>query len=371
MRLTLHTDYALRLMMLLAMEPDHRHTIEEVARRYGISRNLMKVAQTLVQAGFDRRAPLRGRGAGCGSAPARHQSRCGDSRRARIASPWSSASIAERNTCVVSPACGLRGPLDEALRAFSRCSTVIRWPTRSPIRARCAACGGCCRTRSRSRRGHDRRGDTGGAAACGVTDAIRRETGIDEAMIERLVRGFYRRVREDALIGPVFAARIGDWGAPGADVRVLVVGRADDGKLSRPAHAGSICRCRSTPRISIAGWRVRGDRARALSRRGAIAIERARRIAGSLELGAAGMGTACCSEGRAPAPPRAARPCRSEPQDGLPPGLTAYKRTRFSIRTACQPGCAEATAPRRASRGLIHVIEGRLHYRTFDPAKRD
>jgi len=33
MRLTLHTDYALRLMMLLAMEPDHRHTIEEVARR--------------------------------------------------------------------------------------------------------------------------------------------------------------------------------------------------------------------------------------------------------------------------------------------------------------------------------------------------
>ena len=44
-----------------------------------------------------------------------------------------------------------------------------------------------------------------------ITDAIRRETGIDEAMIERLVRGFYRRVREDALIGPVFAARIGDW----------------------------------------------------------------------------------------------------------------------------------------------------------------
>ena len=63
MRLTLHTDYALRLMMLLAMEPDHRHTIEEVARRYGISRNhLMKVAQTLVQAGFI--GALRGRGGG-------------------------------------------------------------------------------------------------------------------------------------------------------------------------------------------------------------------------------------------------------------------------------------------------------------------
>jgi hemoglobin len=44
-----------------------------------------------------------------------------------------------------------------------------------------------------------------------VTAAIQAETGIDEAMIERLVRGFYVRVREDALIGPVFAARIGDW----------------------------------------------------------------------------------------------------------------------------------------------------------------
>ena len=44
-----------------------------------------------------------------------------------------------------------------------------------------------------------------------VTQAISAETGIDEAMIERLVRGFYDRVREDALIGPVFAARIVDW----------------------------------------------------------------------------------------------------------------------------------------------------------------
>lgn len=37
------------------------------------------------------------------------------------------------------------------------------------------------------------------------------ETGIDEAMIERLVRAFYARVRNDDLIGPVFAARIVDW----------------------------------------------------------------------------------------------------------------------------------------------------------------
>ncbi|MFC3230608.1 group III truncated hemoglobin [Marinibaculum pumilum] len=37
------------------------------------------------------------------------------------------------------------------------------------------------------------------------------ETGIDEAMIDRLVRHFYGKVRGDPLLGPVFAARIADW----------------------------------------------------------------------------------------------------------------------------------------------------------------
>lgn len=36
-------------------------------------------------------------------------------------------------------------------------------------------------------------------------------TGIDEAMIARLVHAFYARVREDALLGPVFAGRVADW----------------------------------------------------------------------------------------------------------------------------------------------------------------
>lgn len=42
--------------------------------------------------------------------------------------------------------------------------------------------------------------------------AIREATGIDEAMIDALVEGFYARVRDDALIGPIFAERIEDWG---------------------------------------------------------------------------------------------------------------------------------------------------------------
>lgn len=50
------------------------------------------------------------------------------------------------------------------------------------------------------------------ARRAAMTEAIQAETGIDEAMIERLVHAFYERVRADGLIGPVFAARIADWG---------------------------------------------------------------------------------------------------------------------------------------------------------------
>src|SRR5690606_16017003 len=46
MRLTHFTDLSLRLLMYLASNPDRLSTIQEVAERYGISRNhLMKVAQ--------------------------------------------------------------------------------------------------------------------------------------------------------------------------------------------------------------------------------------------------------------------------------------------------------------------------------------
>jgi hemoglobin len=39
----------------------------------------------------------------------------------------------------------------------------------------------------------------------------RKETGIDDAMIETLVRAFYQRVRQDPLLAPIFEARISDW----------------------------------------------------------------------------------------------------------------------------------------------------------------
>ena len=44
-----------------------------------------------------------------------------------------------------------------------------------------------------------------------LTAEIMERTGIDEAMIERLVHGFYAKVRADAVLGPIFEARIRDW----------------------------------------------------------------------------------------------------------------------------------------------------------------
>lgn len=46
--------------------------------------------------------------------------------------------------------------------------------------------------------------------AAAIAEIVAR-TGIDEAMIDNLVRAFYGRIRDDALLGPVFAARIVDW----------------------------------------------------------------------------------------------------------------------------------------------------------------
>jgi len=45
-----------------------------------------------------------------------------------------------------------------------------------------------------------------------MTDiALNVTPGIDEASIGRLVRTFYDRAREDALIGPIFMANVADW----------------------------------------------------------------------------------------------------------------------------------------------------------------
>jgi hemoglobin len=52
---------------------------------------------------------------------------------------------------------------------------------------------------------------TGAERREAITAEIVERTGITETMIERLVHGFYAKVRSDAVLAPIFEARITDW----------------------------------------------------------------------------------------------------------------------------------------------------------------
>jgi len=75
-----------------------------------------------------------------------------------------------------------------------------------------------------------------------ITAALMAETGLDEAMLGRLVRGFYAKVRADAVLGPIFAERIRDWEPHLARMTdfwssvALMTGRYHGQPV--PAHAG-------------------------------------------------------------------------------------------------------------------------------------
>ena len=45
-----------------------------------------------------------------------------------------------------------------------------------------------------------------------ITAQLMEATGLDERLLRELVHRFYEKVRADELLGPIFAARIGDWG---------------------------------------------------------------------------------------------------------------------------------------------------------------
>jgi hemoglobin len=44
-----------------------------------------------------------------------------------------------------------------------------------------------------------------------IVQNMRDRTGVDESMIDQLVRAFYGRIQQDPLLGPIFDARIKDW----------------------------------------------------------------------------------------------------------------------------------------------------------------
>jgi Rrf2 family nitric oxide-sensitive transcriptional repressor len=113
MKLTRYTDYALRVLIYLGINPDRQCSIAEIASSYGISENhLMKVVQQLARDGF--LASTRGRGGGIrlGKEPA--EIRIGSV--VRLTEP--DMDLAECSTCVIHGVCGLTSAFGRATSAF-------------------------------------------------------------------------------------------------------------------------------------------------------------------------------------------------------------------------------------------------------------
>ena len=113
MQLTRHTDYALRVLIHLAVTPTGRATIPEVADTYVLSRNhLMKVVHHLGQGGFI--TTQRGRGGGFTLARSPDLISLGDV----IRHTETDMNLADCGGCGLRSACGLSGILKAATAAF-------------------------------------------------------------------------------------------------------------------------------------------------------------------------------------------------------------------------------------------------------------
>lgn len=118
MRLSRHSDYALRLLMLLAVRDRSLATIAEIAGTYGISRShLMKVAQDLTRLGVVE--SVRGRSGGLRLGRPAAEIRVG----AVVRQMEPDLTIVEcfqatGGACRVAPACRLKHAFAEATRAF-------------------------------------------------------------------------------------------------------------------------------------------------------------------------------------------------------------------------------------------------------------
>lgn len=119
MRLTATTDFALRLLMYLAREPDRLCTIAEVAQAYDISEaHLMKVTHQLGLKGFIE--TVRGKGGGLRLARPPQQIVLGDVVRDMETDFRIAECFASDGRCVLTGTCRLAAVLDEALGAFLR-----------------------------------------------------------------------------------------------------------------------------------------------------------------------------------------------------------------------------------------------------------
>jgi len=117
MRLTLFSDYSLRVLMFTHAAGDRLVTIEEMAEAYGISRaHLMKVATALTRAGY--LSAVRGRSGGLRLARPAEDIVLGEVVRATEPDFALVECFVTGNQCVITKCCRLQGVLREALEQF-------------------------------------------------------------------------------------------------------------------------------------------------------------------------------------------------------------------------------------------------------------
>ena len=119
MRLTVYTDYSLRVLMYLGVRgPNHLATIQEIADTYQISKNhLMKVTYDLGKYGYIE--TIRGRGGGIRLAMQPEAIVIGQVvRKTEEDFHIVECFDPENNLCKISPECRLKHALYEALQAY-------------------------------------------------------------------------------------------------------------------------------------------------------------------------------------------------------------------------------------------------------------
>ncbi len=118
MRLTVYTDFSLRVLMFLALRGDGLATIAEIAKAYGISKNhLMKVAHQLGLAGYIE--TVRGKGGGLRLARRPQDIVLGEVVRRTEPDMALVPCLAPNDaSCAIYSSCALRGVLSEAGDAF-------------------------------------------------------------------------------------------------------------------------------------------------------------------------------------------------------------------------------------------------------------
>lgn len=116
MRLTHYTDYAMRVLLYLGGKAGEQLSpIAEISRAYGISQNhLMKVVNDLVNAGY--LESVRGRYGGVRLARLPNDINIGEV----VRHTEDGFNLVDCGSCVIAPACGLTGALNEALAAFMK-----------------------------------------------------------------------------------------------------------------------------------------------------------------------------------------------------------------------------------------------------------